>query len=522
MLDFIDFIFRLLGLDRTVTAGHAGGISQIFAQIERQLSIPYIGYYYLLIVVGLVLCLWGRQLYWLTVFFYGALIGAVVGFILGVAGGAAMFALIGGVLAIILQHVFNFVLGGLIGGILLVIAAPSPISFLLGFVLGGIVAVNIFRYLIIILSAMKGATLVGSSVKALMEPVPSMQPLRDIRDIFADAQYFLSTGKFPAASGSSGVLGMQPSSWGLILTVMCFVGGVWYQLRTSSRKAQGSFAQGFATDIDDIVDTDFSEELQAPGEDAPRPSVPAQALLEEAPAIIKSIPDLTTRTSETIKDDAMGNSPWQRTKVPSTERMPRVETKRVMGLAPQIRPPPAALDDARPEAPVLSDPVLAKSKVVQKKTDGKQEGTGVVIATAAVVGLTILAVLVLQKQKSQPPVAVKQRNGVQGSEALRSGASRSWPAGLEEATSLPIPEGRCALIIASRRSVADARLVMQEYAAQEYGAIYLAQNGWYAVSAGVFREGEAAGLITSLKRRGRIPEDSLCSAGRSYQSRVWP
>ena len=73
VLDLIDFVFRLLGLDRSVTAGQAGSVSQIFAQIERQLSIPYIGYYYLLILIGLALCLWGRQLYWVTVFLYGAL-----------------------------------------------------------------------------------------------------------------------------------------------------------------------------------------------------------------------------------------------------------------------------------------------------------------------------------------------------------------------------------------------------------------------------------------------------------------
>lgn len=77
MLDLIDFVFRLLGLDRSVTAGQAGSVSQIFAQIERQLSIPYIGYHYLLILVGLALCLWGRQLYWLTVFLCGALIEGI-------------------------------------------------------------------------------------------------------------------------------------------------------------------------------------------------------------------------------------------------------------------------------------------------------------------------------------------------------------------------------------------------------------------------------------------------------------
>ena len=524
MLDLIDFVFRLLGLDRSVTAGQAGSVSQIFAQIERQLSIPYIGYHYLLILVGLALCLWGRQLYWLTVFLYGALIGAIVGIIFsgGIAGGGVMFALVGGVLAVILQYVFNFVIGGLIGGILLVITIPNPIAFLLGFVIGGVIAVNFFRYLVIVLSALKGATLVGSSVKALMEPVPSLQPFRDIRDMFAAAQHFLNNGALPAASGPSGVLGLQPSSWGLICAVICFVGGVWYQLRPSSRSQQGAFAEGFATELDDLIEPEAPEASGVATEFEPRPSAPAQALLENAPEIVKSIPELNPHRAKAAEGQVVFSGPWQRAKPQSVAQLPKIEKKRDIASVTPIRPPPPSLDDAPVEKPAQSASKAARAKSASHNGDGKQEGTGVVIATAAMIGLTILVVLVLQKQKHQTAMAPDRQDDAQGAVAVIAGESRSWPATLERAASLPVPAGRCALIIASRQSITDARRVIEEYGAAHTGAIYLAQNGWYAVSAGLLPQNEASDLISSLKSRGTIPNDSLCSAGRSYQSRVWP
>ena len=266
MLDFLDFVFRFLGLNRPQVARQAGDAGGLLGQLEQILSVPFVGFYVVLIIAGLALCLFGRQLFWAAVFIGGAVVGALVGALVdalqgGVGAATGFFALVGGILAVLLQHVLNFIIGGLIVGVLLVLAVPHWMAFLFGFVLGGIAAISVFRFFVAVVTSFKGAAMVGSSVKALMEPFPALQPLRDLRDMMMTLHHLLTYGQFPQASGSGAVLGLQPASWGLIITVLCFVLGVWFQLRRPARRRGAAGASALAGGLldDDGFDLDLDD-----------------------------------------------------------------------------------------------------------------------------------------------------------------------------------------------------------------------------------------------------------------------
>lgn len=85
-----------------------------------------------------------------------------------------------------------------------------------------------------------------------------------------------------------------------------------------------------------------------------------------------------------------------------------------------------------------------------------------------------------------------------------------------------IPDGECAVIVASRRSMAEVRDFIRANpdAAGETPSVYLSRNGWHAISRGLLRQRGADGVLDQAKRNGLIPRDAYCSTGRVYTSRI--
>lgn len=84
------------------------------------------------------------------------------------------------------------------------------------------------------------------------------------------------------------------------------------------------------------------------------------------------------------------------------------------------------------------------------------------------------------------------------------------------------PAGQCALVVASRPSLAEAQDYRTSHPNYQISEIYLSENGWYALIADRINRDEASFLLDQRKAARRIPDDSYCSSGRSFIQRVWP
>lgn len=80
-----------------------------------------------------------------------------------------------------------------------------------------------------------------------------------------------------------------------------------------------------------------------------------------------------------------------------------------------------------------------------------------------------------------------------------------------------IPPGECALIVASRQTVAEARAyVLTNIRDRRFLSAFLGRNGWIAISVGTLNPDEVDTVLSSWKESGRIPQDSYCSTGSNY------
>ncbi|WP_130402675.1 hypothetical protein [Thalassococcus sp. S3] len=78
-------------------------------------------------------------------------------------------------------------------------------------------------------------------------------------------------------------------------------------------------------------------------------------------------------------------------------------------------------------------------------------------------------------------------------------------------------DGKCELIVASRKSIAEAQDYIQaNMNPNENTRIFLSQNGWYAVSIGSLWPEERDAVMENWKSTGRIPEKSFCSSGKRF------
>lgn len=88
--------------------------------------------------------------------------------------------------------------------------------------------------------------------------------------------------------------------------------------------------------------------------------------------------------------------------------------------------------------------------------------------------------------------------------------------GLAGSAQAYIPDDACAVIVASRRTVAEVQSFVRENPQIEFGPVYESSNGWYALSAGTVLVDAADASLERLKSSGLIPADSYCSRGNAY------
>ncbi|MGR3435555.1 MAG: hypothetical protein ACU0CO_11815 [Shimia sp.] len=84
-----------------------------------------------------------------------------------------------------------------------------------------------------------------------------------------------------------------------------------------------------------------------------------------------------------------------------------------------------------------------------------------------------------------------------------------------------IPAGECVLVVASRRTVPEARAwVRANVADRRFVKGFRASNGWIAISVGTLDEVERDPVIARWKASGRIPRDSFCTEGTTFTAYV--
>ncbi|WP_051539367.1 S1C family serine protease [Sulfitobacter sp. 20_GPM-1509m] len=79
-----------------------------------------------------------------------------------------------------------------------------------------------------------------------------------------------------------------------------------------------------------------------------------------------------------------------------------------------------------------------------------------------------------------------------------------------------IPDGYCTVVLSSRPTLAQAAEDVRARWSDRDTTVYLSQNGWYAITAQVVRKDRADTVLAQGKAAGRLPNDALCSAGKSY------
>ena len=84
-----------------------------------------------------------------------------------------------------------------------------------------------------------------------------------------------------------------------------------------------------------------------------------------------------------------------------------------------------------------------------------------------------------------------------------------------------IKPGECALIVASRPTIAEAReYVLVNVSDKRFLQAFRSRNGWIAISVGTLKTDEVERVLSSWKATGRIPLDSYCSTGANYEAVV--
>ena len=84
-----------------------------------------------------------------------------------------------------------------------------------------------------------------------------------------------------------------------------------------------------------------------------------------------------------------------------------------------------------------------------------------------------------------------------------------------------VPTGRCAVVVASRPTLAEAQQYRAINTRYRISTIYLTQNGWYALVADTLPKEGASDMLTWRKENGLIPRDSFCSTGKGFVEPAW-
>lgn len=82
------------------------------------------------------------------------------------------------------------------------------------------------------------------------------------------------------------------------------------------------------------------------------------------------------------------------------------------------------------------------------------------------------------------------------------------------------PSGSCAVVVAARPSVQEARSYIWANGWQDIARIFESSNGWFAITVGVIPNAGSTEEIARLKGQGTVPDDAYCSSGWPYVREV--
>lgn len=82
------------------------------------------------------------------------------------------------------------------------------------------------------------------------------------------------------------------------------------------------------------------------------------------------------------------------------------------------------------------------------------------------------------------------------------------------------PESQCAVIVASRPTISEARQWIRDHQWSHSARVFLGSNGWYAISATTVSRARSEELIRAGKQHNLYPDDAYCSIGKSYVREV--
>ena len=91
-----------------------------------------------------------------------------------------------------------------------------------------------------------------------------------------------------------------------------------------------------------------------------------------------------------------------------------------------------------------------------------------------------------------------------------------WVSALSALAGSLVPEGTCEIVVASRSNVSEARSFIQENNFADRARVFQSSNGWLAISIGRVPATSSKAVLSTLKARGQVPDDSYCSTGDQY------
>ncbi|MCU9839355.1 trypsin-like peptidase domain-containing protein [Ruegeria sp. WL0004] len=79
-----------------------------------------------------------------------------------------------------------------------------------------------------------------------------------------------------------------------------------------------------------------------------------------------------------------------------------------------------------------------------------------------------------------------------------------------------VPFEQCAIIVASRQTIIEAREYIQNNGIEDIATVFEAKNGWLAISVGTVPLSSSKQALAELKSKPSFPSDAYCSTGKAY------
>ncbi|MBS9777822.1 MAG: WG repeat-containing protein [Gammaproteobacteria bacterium] len=136
-------------------------------------------------------------------------------------------------------------------------------------------------------------------------------------------------------------------------------------------------------------------------------------------------------------------------------------------------------------------------------------------------GWFAISVAVLSEEKSTPTLSEWKSTGKIPEDSFCTKGSKfknGIPLVNNDNPQKLFKKGRCAVIVASRQSVDEAKsFIIDNKLNRDTTKVYPTKSGWFAIGIDVIDETLKKEHIAKLKQQGKVPDDSYCSTGKNYR-----